>query len=73
VAETYPQIGSNIPSGSAEREWRVTVQWAEGQPTKLYSVAAALDEAEVQERAGNHDVARQLRNAADHAKRGTPL
>ncbi len=49
-------------------EWRVCVQWEEGAPTQALLPEQAQARADEAERAGDEEVARRLRRAADQAE-----
>lgn len=66
MRQNLPQIGSNRLSGDAD-EWRVLVRWQQEQPTLVYTIQQALYEAKKLQAAQEHELARQIREAAEKA------
>ncbi len=65
MAKGFHEIAVTEMTGG---EWRVCVQWEEGAPTQAFLPEQARARADAAERAGDEEVARCLRRAADQAE-----
>ena len=63
---TYPQIAPNRLSGD-EDEWRILIRWNQEARTTVLTISQALDEAERLQEAQEHEIARKIRRAVEHA------
>jgi hypothetical protein len=66
MLQGFPQIGSNRLSGD-EDAWRILIRWKQEEPTRVYTIQEALSEAEKLQQRSEHELARKIRQAADHA------
>ena len=62
----YPVI--TVGPLTPEPEWRVHIQWREGEPTLSHTVERASELAETLERQGDTEMASRLRKAVENAK-----
>ena len=65
MAKSFFEISVTETTGS---EWRVCVQWEQGAPSQAYLPDQARAQAREADRAGDTDLARRLRRAADEAE-----
>jgi hypothetical protein len=68
MSGNYPVITVGPVAPPEEPEWRVHIQWRDGEPTLSHTVERASELAETLERQGDTEMARRLREAVENAK-----
>jgi hypothetical protein len=64
----FPVITVGPLSPREEPEWRVHIQWRDGEPTLSHTIERATELAETLERQGDNELARRLRDAVENAR-----